>query len=87
MLVLSNNFGCVLDLSRNRIVATLCGLLPDADALDEMLSNCKCVENIDSFIDVINAFESCDNAEEGMHNILEYTQTHPYFCEKCVENI
>ena len=69
VLVLSNNFGCVLDLSNNRIAATLCGLLPDADALDDIFCNCTCVENIDSFIDVVNAFESCDNIEEGLQNI------------------
>lgn len=62
VLVLSNNFGCVLDLSSNRIAAILCGLLPEADVLDEMFSDCACVENIDSFIDVINAFETCDDA-------------------------
>lgn len=87
VLVLSNNFGCVLDLSRNRIAATLCGMLPDEDELDEMFNDCKCVANVDAFIDVINAFESCKNIKEGLRDILDYTKTHSYFCEKCVENV
>ena len=83
---LSNNFGCIVDLLNNRVAAVLNGLLPDADRLDELFSGCSCVENIDSFIDVVNALESCDDVDKAVGEILKYTERHSYFCVHCIQN-